>query len=229
MKRSVLVVDIGGTHVKLLMSAKEKLKFDSGPGMTPRDFVRKFHQTKTELKFATISIGFPSVVREGKIVKDPKHLGKGWVGFSFSRALKKTTRVINDAAMQALGSHIRGRMLFLGLGTGLGAALVWSNHLLPLELGDLPYRDHRKIEDWLGIDGLERLGEKAWCEEVLYCVTHLKLSFVADTVVLGGGNVKRMKQLPHGVKRGDNRNAFLGGVRLWETDRKTGKPRWRIL
>jgi len=229
MKRSVLVVDIGGTHVKLLMSAKDKSKFDSGPGMTPRDFVRKFHETTKQLKFATISIGFPSVVRNGKIVKDPKNLGKGWVGFNFSRALKKPTRVINDAAMQALGTHIRGRMLFLGLGTGLGAALVWSDNVLPLELGDLPYRDHRKIEDWLGIDGLERLGEKAWREEVLYCVTQLKLSFVADTVVLGGGNVKKMKQLPNGVKRGDNRNAFLGGVRLWEIDHKTGQPRWRIL
>ena len=211
------------------MSAKDKLKFDSGPDMTPRDFVRKFHQTTTELKFATVSIGFPSVVREGKIVKDRNISAKGWIGFNFSRALKKPTRVINDAAMQALGSHIRGRMLFLGLGTGLGAALVWSNNLLPLELGDLPYRDHRKIEDWLGIDGLERLGEKAWREEVLYCVTQLKLSFVADTVVLGGGNVKKMKQLPHGVKRGDNRNALSGGRRLWEIDRKTEQPRWRIL
>src|SRR4029077_8090309 len=114
MKPSVLVVDIGGTHVKLLMSATDKLKFDSGPGMTPRDFVRKFHETTTELEFATVSIGFPSVVRKGKIVKDPKHLGKGWVGFNFSRALKRPARVINDAAMQALGSHIRGRMLFLG-------------------------------------------------------------------------------------------------------------------
>jgi len=229
MKSSVLVVDIGGTHVKLLMSAKDKLKFDSGPGMTSRDFVRKFHETTKQLKFGAISIGFPSVVRKGKIVKDPKHLGKGWVGFNFSRALKKPTRVINDAAMQALGSHIRGRMLFLGLGTGLGAALVWSKNLLPLELGDLPYRDHRKIEDWLGINGLERLGEKAWREEVLYCVTQLKLSFVADTVVLGGGNVKKMKHLPRGVKRGDNRNAFLGGRRLWEIDRKTEIPHWRIL
>src|SRR5205085_696139 len=107
-----------------------------------RDFARKFHETTAELKFVSVSIGFPSVVREGKIVKDPKHLGKGWIGFNFSRALKRPTRVINDAAMQALGSHIRGRMLFLGLGTGLGAALVWKNNLLPLELGDLPYRDH---------------------------------------------------------------------------------------
>ena len=229
MKRNVLVVDIGGTHVKLLMSAKDKLKFDSGPEMRPRDFVRKFHETVAELKFASVSIGFPSVVREGKIVKDPKHLGKGWAGFNFSRALRRPTRVINDAAMQALGSHVRGRTLFLGLGTGLGAALVWNNNLLPLELGDLPYLDHRKIEDWLGKDGLEQLGEKAWCKEVLYCVTQLKLSFVADTVVLGGGNVKKMSRLPPGVKKGDNRNAFLGGCRLWETDRKTGEPRWRIL
>ena len=110
-----------------------------------------------------------------------------------------------------------------------GAALVWNNNLLPLELGDLPYRDHRKIEDWLGKDGLEHLGEKAWRNEVLYCVTQLKLSFVADTVVLGGGNVKKMKHLPRGVKRGDNRNAFLGGRRLWQTNRKTGESRWRIL
>src|SRR5438045_4433692 len=227
MNRNVLVVDIGGTHVKLLMSAKDKLKFDSGPDMTPRDFARKFHETTAELKFVSVSIGFPSVVREGKIVKDPKHLGKGWIGFNFSRALKRPTRVINDAAMQALGSHIRGRMLFLGLGTGLGAALVWNNNLMALELGDLPYRRHRKIEDWLGKDGLEGLGEKAWRKEVIYCVKQLKLSFVADIVMLGGGNVKKMARLPGGVKRGDNRNAFLGGCRLWETDRRSGQPRCR--
>ncbi len=229
MKRNVLVVDIGGTHVKLMMSAKKKLKFDSGPDMTPRDFVKKFHETVVDLKFDNISIGFPSVVRDGKIVKEPKHLGKGWAGFDFTRALKKATRVINDAAMQALGSHVRARMLFLGLGTGLGSALVWNNNLLPLELGDLPYRDHRKIEDFLGKDGLDRLGQRAWREEVLYCVAQLRLSFIADTVVLGGGNVKQMDRLPRGVKKGDNRNAFLGGCRLWEIDRESGKPRWRIL
>jgi polyphosphate glucokinase len=229
MKRNVLVVDIGGTHVKLMMSAGDKLKFDSGPDMAPHDFVKKFHQTTADLKFAAVSIGFPSVVRDGKIVKEPKHLSKGWIGFNFVRALKKPVRVINDAAMQALGSHVRGRMLFLGLGTGLGAALVWNNNLMPLELGDLPYREHRKIEDWLGKDGLEELGKKAWRKEVTYCVMQLKLSFVADTVVLGGGNVKKMTRLPRGVKGGDNRNAFLGGCRLWETNRRTGEPRWRIL
>jgi polyphosphate glucokinase len=229
MKRNVLVLDIGGTHVKLMTSARDKLKFDSGPNMTPHDFVKKFHETVADLKFAAISIGFPSVVRDGKIEKEPKHLSKGWIGFNFGRALKKPVRVINDAAMQALGSHVRGRMLFLGLGTGLGAALVWNNNLMPLELGDLPYREHRKIEDWLGKDGLDRLGAKAWRKEVIYCVTQLKLSLVADSVVLGGGNVKKMSRLPRGVTRGDNRNAFPGGCRLWEIDRKTGQPRWRIL
>ena len=229
MKSNILVVDIGGTHVKLMISARDKLKFDSGPEMRPRDFVKRFLETTADLEFAAVAVGFPSVVREGKIVKEPKHLGKGWRGFDFAGALKRPSRVINDAAMQALGSHVRGRMLFLGLGTGLGSALVWSNNLMPLELGDLPYRDHRKIEDWLGKDGLEQLGEKAWRKEVIYCVEQLKLSFVADTVVLGGGNVKKMKALPRGVKRGDNRNAFLGGCRLWESDPKTGQPRWRIL
>ena len=229
MTRNILVVDIGGSHVKLMISARDKLKFDSGPDMRPRDFVKRFHETTADLEFAAIAVGFPSVVRQGKIVKEPKHLGKGWLGFDFARALKRPTRVINDAAMQALGSHVRGRVLFLGLGTGLGSALVWNNNLMPLELGDLPYREHRKIEDWLGKNGLEELGEKAWRKEVIYCVKQLKLAFVADTVVVGGGNVKRMKTLPRGIKRGDNRNAFLGGCRLWENDRKTGQPRWRIL
>ena len=229
MKRNILVVDIGGTQVKLMLSPRDELKFNSGADMTPRDFVQRFHEATADLKFSTISIGFPAPVRNGKIVKDPKHLGHGWAGFSFSRVLGKPTRVINDAAMQALGSHVRGRLLFLGLGTGLGAALVWDNNVLQLELGDLPYRGHRKIEDFVGKDALERLGKKAWRAEVRYVVTQLKLSFIADVVVLGGGNVKKMTRLPKGVEKGDNRNAYLGGVRLWEIDRKTGKPRWQIL
>ena len=229
MKSSILVVDIGGSHVKIMTSPTERVKFDSGANMQPRQFVRQFKKTVRELRFDKISIGFPAPVRKGKLVHDPKHLGKGWAGFNFSRALGKPVRVINDASMQALGSHVRGRTLFLGLGTGLGAALVWENNVLPLELGDLPYRDHRKIEDWLGKPGLERLGKDAWREEVRYTVAQLRLSFIADVVVLGGGNVKKMDQLPEGVQPGDNRNAFLGGLRLWETNRKTGKPRWHIL
>ena len=162
-------------------------------------------------------------------MRDPKHLGKGWVGFDFSRALGKPVRVINDAAMQALGSYRGGRMLFLGLGTGLGSALVWKNNLLPLELGDLPYGDHDIIEEWLGIPGLKRLGEKEWKREVLYAVQQLKKSLIADYVVLGGGNAKRFKRLPEGIEPGQNENAFRGGVRLWETEPRSSKPKWRIL
>ena len=229
MKRNILVVDIGGTQVKLMLSPRDELKFDSGRDMTPHDFVQRLRKTTADLEFSTISIGFPAPVRDGKIVKDPKHLGDGWAGFNFSRLLGKPTRVINDAAMQALGSHVQGRLLFLGLGTGLGAALVWDKNVLQLELGDLPYRNHRKIEDFVGKDGLERLGKKAWRAEVRYVVAQLKLSFIADVVVLGGGNVKKMTRLPKAVEKGDNRNAYLGGVRLWEIDRKSGKPRWQIL
>ena len=191
--------------------------------------VAKIKKIVTGWKFHAISIGFPAPVRQGRIVRDPKHLGKGWVGFDFSRALGKPVRVINDAAMQALGSYRGGRMLFLGLGTGLGSALVWKNNLLPLELGDLPYGDHDIIEEWLGIPGLKRLGEKEWKREVLYAVQQLKKSLIADYVVLGGGNAKRFKRLPEGIEPGQNENAFRGGVRLWETEPRSSKPKWRIL
>jgi polyphosphate glucokinase len=228
MKRKVLVVDIGGTHVKLLMSLRDKREFESGPAMTPRDFVEKMKETTGGWKFDTISIGFPSVVREGRILKDPKHLGPGWAGFNF-RALGKPVRVINDAAMQALGSYHGRRMLFLGLGTGLGSALVWKRNLLPLELGDLPYRDRQIIEEWLGIPGLKRLGETEWKEEVLYAVAQLKRSFIADYVVLGGGNAKRFQKLPEGIEPGENENAYRGGLRLWEDEPGSRQPKWQIL
>ena len=228
MKRKVLVVDIGGTHVKLLMSLRDKREFESGPAMTPRDFVGKLKETTGGWKFDAISIGFPSVVLEGRIVKDPKHLGPGWAGFNF-KALGKPVRVINDAAMQALGSYHGRRMLFLGLGTGLGSALVWKQNLLPLELGDLPYRDRQIIEEWLGIPGLQRLGETEWKEEVLYAVAQLKRSFIADYVVLGGGNAKRFQKLPEGIEPGENENAYRGGLRLWEDEPGSRQPKWHIL
>lgn len=229
MKKRVLVVDIGGTHVKLLMSLRDKREFDSGAAMTPRDFVRKMKASTAGWKFDAISIGFPSVVRDGGIVKDPKHLGPDWTGFKFSRALGKPVRVINDAAMQALGSYHGGRMLFLGLGTGLGSALAWPKTLLPLELGDLPYREHQIIEEWLGIPGLKRLGEEEWKREVLYAIAQLKRSFIADYVVLGGGNAKRFSQLPEGIEPGDNDNAYRGGLRLWENEPRSSKAKWHIL
>src|SRR5213596_3187414 len=167
MKRRILVVDVGGTSVKLLRSRRDEREFPSGPRMGPEQFVARFAENVRGWKFDMTSIGFPAPVRKGRIVGEPKHLGKGWIGFNFSKALGKPVRVINDAAMQALGSyHGGGRMLFLGLGTGLGSALVWEKTLLPLELGDLPYDRRNIIEDYLGVPGLELLGEREWKHEV---------------------------------------------------------------
>ena len=196
--------------------------------MGPETLVTKIEENAKDWRFTSISIGFPAPVRRGRILRDPKHLGKGWAGFNFQKALKKPVQLINDAAMQALGSYNGGRMLFLGLGTGLGSALVWEKNLLPLELGDLPYRDHDIIENFLGIPGVTRLGEKNWKREVIFAVTQLKKSFIADYVVLGGGNVHRFTKLPAGVQRGRNENAFLGGLRLWDIDSRTGQKKWRV-
>lgn len=228
-KKRILVIDIGGTHVKLMISRREKRKFDSGPRMGPRQMVAKIRRIVVGWKFDAISIGFPAPVKDGRIMKNPKHLGKGWVGFDFRKALGKPVHVINDAAIQALGSYRGGRMLFLGLGTGLGSAMAWKKNLLPLELGDLPYRDGKIIEKYLGKPGLARLGERAWKLEVKHAVRQLKKSFVADYVVLGGGNAKRFKTLPEGIELGHNRNAYLGGVRLWETEPRTHKKEWRVI
>ncbi|HWN64658.1 MAG TPA: ROK family protein [Candidatus Binatus sp.] len=229
MKKKILVIDVGGTHVKLMISRTEKRKFDSGPRMTPREMVTQMKPLLTEWNFDAVSIGFPSPVRDGRILSDPKHLGKGWVGFDFEKALGKPVRIINDAAMQALGSYRGGRMLFLGLGTGLGSAMIWEKTVLPLELGDLPYRNGNIIEDYLGKPGLARLGEKTWQRDVEHAFVQLKKSLIADYVVLGGGNAKKLDELPEGVERGHNRNAFLGGTRLWQVDPRTRRLKWQIL
>ena len=222
-----LVVDIGGTHVKLMLEGAEQRRFDSGSKMQPADFTAYVKENIRDWTIDNISIGFPSVVRGRKIVKEPKHLGNGWIGFDFEKPLGKPVHVINDAAMQALGSYRGGRMLFLGLGTGLGSALALDGMLFPLELGDLPYRDRDIIENFLGIPGIERLGEDEWKREVIFAVIQLKKSFIADYVVLGGGNVHRFDQLPDGIERGKNENAFLGGLRLWETQ-AGGEKKWQI-
>jgi predicted NBD/HSP70 family sugar kinase len=229
MEKKILVIDVGGTHVKLMISRSKKRKFDSGPEVTPKEMVSQMKPFVAEWNFDAVSIGFPSPVRDGRILSDPKHLGKGWVGFNFEKALGKPVRIINDAAMQALGSYHGRRMLFLGLGTGLGSALVWGNYVLPLELGDLPYRNGNIIEDYLGKPGLARLGEKTWQRDVEHAIVQLKKSLIADCVVLGGGNAKRIEQLPEGVERGHNRNAFLGGTRLWQIDPRMHRPKWQIL
>src|SRR5438067_12974631 len=196
MKRKVLVVDVGGTYVKLLRSSRDEREFPSGPRLKPQQLIAKLKDTARGWKFDRASIGFPAPVRKGQIVKDPKHLGKGWIDFNFARALDIPVRVVNDAAMQALGSYRCGRMLFLGLGTGLGSALVWEKTLLPLELGDLPYPDGKIIENYLGIPGLALLRKKKWKHEVIYVVGQLKKAFISDCVVLGGGLVHHFTLLP---------------------------------
>ena len=226
--KKILVIDIGGTHVKLMISRSEKRKFDSGRKLSPRQLISQVKKTAEGWKYDAISIGFPAPVHKGRIMKNPKHLAPGWVGWNFTKTLGKPTRVMNDAAMQALGSYRSGRMLFLGLGTGLGSALVWPKNLLPLELGDLPY-EGSNIEAYLGKAGLERLGKKEWMRHVLFCLEQLKLSFIADYVVVGGGNAKQFDSFPEGIKAGHNRNAYAGGLRMWETDPRTARPKWNVI
>jgi predicted NBD/HSP70 family sugar kinase len=226
--KKILVIDIGGTHVKLMISRTEKRKFDSGMRLSPRQLISQVKKTAEGWKYDAISIGFPAPVHHGRIMKNPKHLAPGWVGWNFTKTLGKPTRVMNDAAMQALGSYRNGRMLFLGLGTGLGSALVWPKNLMPLELGDLPY-EGTIIEEYLGKPGLARLGKKEWMRHVLFCLKQLKLSFIADYIVLGGGNAKQFDTLPDGIEAGHNRNAYTGGLRMWETDLRTRRPKWNVI
>ena len=227
--KNILVVDIGGTNVKLMISRAEKRKFDSGPRLSPRQLVAGIKAAAADWKYDAIAIGFPAPVKEGRIVKDPKNLSKGWTGWDFRKSLGKPVRVINDAAMQALGSFHGGRMLFLGLGTGLGSAMVWPRTVLQLELSDLPYPGVTKLEDCLGKAALAEMGRKAWMREVEEVVVRMKLAFIADYVVLGGGNAKNFSKAPPGAELGHNRNAYLGGCRLWETDPATRRPKWQIL
>jgi polyphosphate glucokinase len=228
LKSKVLVIDVGGSNVKLMISRAERRKFKSGWKLTPRAMVAQVIPLVADWKFDAVSLGFPSPVRNGKIVSEPKHLGKGWVGFDFEKALRKPVRIINDAAMQALGSYHGRRMLFLGLGTGLGSALIWDSHVLSLELGDLPYRNGRIIEYYLGEAGMTRLGEKTWQRDVQHSLVQLKKALIADYVVLGGGNAKELNKIPKGIELGHNRNAFLGGVRLWQIDSRTRRRKWQI-
>jgi polyphosphate glucokinase len=214
--RHILVIDIGGTHVKLRVDSRGTIgEFASGPKMTPARMLRQIRKLTRELRYDAVAIGYPGVVVRGRIVANPHNLGQGWVGFDFARAFGKPVRVINDAAMQAIGSYQGGRMLFLGLGTGLGAALVIDGVVEPTEIGHMPYKHGRTFEEYVGERGRKRLGNRKWRKAVGEVVTDLKAAFQADYVVLGGGNAVRLKTLPRDARLGDNRNAFLGGVRLW--------------
>jgi polyphosphate glucokinase len=218
MSQTVLAVDVGGSHVKLLISEgdPERRRFESGDDLGPEEMVSKSVELAGDWAYDVVSVGIPAPVREDRVVTEPVNLGTGWVGFDLQQAFGKPTKVINDAAMQALGSYDGGTMLFLGLGTGLGSALVLGGTVQPLELAHLPFRK-ATFEDYVGERGRDRLGKKKWREAVLDTVERLRAALQVDYVVLGGGNAKHMTELPDNVRLGANENAFLGAFRLWES------------
>jgi polyphosphate glucokinase len=213
----ILVVDVGGNNIKLLVSGqKAPRKVPSSPALTAARMAVSVKKAVAGCKYDAVAIGFPGPVRDGRPAQEPVNLGRGWVRFDYARAFGKPVRLVNDAVMQALGSYRGGRMLFLGLGTGLGAALVVEGHIQPLELAHLPYRDGKTYEDFLGKRGLDRMGKKSWRRLVGEIVARLHAAFQVDEIVLGGGNVKQLKTLPPGCRLGSNAHAFVGGLRLWE-------------
>jgi len=220
---NVLAVDIGGTNVKILVSGeKEPRKFPSGPHLTPREMVAGVKKLAEGWKYEAVSIGYPGMVIHNHPVAEPRNLGRGWVGFDYREAFGKPVKIVNDAAMQALGSYKGGRMLFLGLGTGLGSTVIADGIVEPMELAHLPYRKGT-YEDYVGLRGLKKRGKKRWRQHVAKVVAQLTGALEPDDIVLGGGNVKKLKELPSGCRKGSNANAFIGGFRLWKS--KKGKIR----
>lgn len=212
----VLVIDIGGTSVKILVTGqKEPRRFPSGPNMTPRQMVAGIKKYAPDWDYDAVSIGYPGVVVDNRIAVNPENLGRGWVGYNFKAAFRCPVKIINDAAMQAFGSYRKGTMLFLGLGTGLGAAVVAEGVVLPSELGALTYLEGT-YEDYVGQRGLDRYGKKKWRAHVATVVKELATALCVNDVILGGGNVANLQKLPPGCRAGSNANAFKGGFRLWE-------------
>ncbi|HEV3315658.1 MAG TPA: ROK family protein [Candidatus Angelobacter sp.] len=217
---NVLVVDVGGTHVKVLVTGQtEPRKFLSGPKLTAARMVSGVKKLARDWKYEAVSIGYPGPVLHDRPIADPCNLGHGWVGFKFRAAFGRPVRIVNDAAMQALGSYKGGKMLFLGLGTGLGTALIVDGIVEPMELGHLPYKKGT-YESYVGAQGLKRWGKKKWRRHVADVVARLVAALQPDDVVLGGGNVKKLKELPPNTRAGDNANAFVGGFRLWDKNDK---------
>lgn len=213
----VLSIDVGGSHVKVMDSARrERRQFESGRGLSAGQMCRDVLQLTADWDYATVSIGIPAPVRNNRPVSNPPNLGAGWADFDYAAAFGKPLKIINDAAMQALGSYQGGKTLFLGLGTGLGTALITENLIVPMELAHLPYRKNRTYEDYIGEAGLQRLGKTRWCKHVARVVALLQSALLPEKVILGGGNVRHFDALPPDCLRGNNDDAFLGGFRLWE-------------
>ena len=215
----VLVIDIGGTHVKLLATGRRTVrKIPSGLDLTPRRLVKQVLAAVAGWEFDAISIGYPGPVENDRVLREPVHLGKGWVRFDFAKAFGYPVRLVNDAAMQAVGSYQGKQMLFLGLGTGLGTTLIRNGVVIPLEIAHLPYHKGKSFEDVLGDANYQRIGKAAWRKHVAVVVELMMRATVCDYVVLGGGNVRHLKTLPRGARRGGNANAFRGGYRLWKNE-----------
>ncbi len=215
---AVLTVDVGGSHVKAVLNGvDERRRFVSGDMLTAEEMVAGVLEQTDDWDYVGVSVGVPAPVKDGQVVREPVNLGTGWVGFDFEKAFGKPTKVINDAAMQALGSYEGGRMLFLGLGTGLGTTMIFDGLVAPMELGHLPYRKGT-FEDYVGEAGLERAGHKRWKKAVLDTIEKLSAALLPDYVVLGGGNARDLGELPPNCRLGQNEDAFLGGFRLWVSD-----------
>ncbi|MDP8985901.1 MAG: ROK family protein [Pseudomonadota bacterium] len=215
----VLAIDVGGSHVKMRVSnRREERQFVSGPQLTARRMVASVHELTGDWSYDAVSIGYPGVVIHGKIATEPHNLGSGWVGFDFKAAFGRPVRLINDAAMQAIGSYQGGRMLFLGLGTGLGAAMIVDGVVQAMELAHMSYKRGKTYEEYVGEHGRQRLGNKRWRHAVKDVVGKLRTGLEADYVVLGGGNPRKLKKLPQGARLGNNDFAFLGGFRMWRAN-----------
>jgi polyphosphate glucokinase len=224
-QNDILVIDVGGTHIKVLATGqKEPVKIPSGAKMTPQRMVKQVREATKDWNYSAVSIGYPAPVVHGHPLSEPYNLGSGWVGFDFRKAFGRPVKIVNDAAMQALGIYHGGRMLFLGLGTGLGSAMIVDGILEPMEIAHLPYKKGRTFEDYLGLRGLKRLGKKKWRRYVARIAEQFKNALEADYVVLGGGNARLLKTLPPGCRWGDNSTAFTGGFRLW--DEPEAKSKW---
>jgi predicted NBD/HSP70 family sugar kinase len=226
---ATLVVDIGGTNIKLWRTGEDdKVKFPSGKELTPEGMIKEIKENLDDFTFDRVSIGYPGPVVHGRPAAEPYNLGAGWVDFDFAQSFGCLVRVMNDACMQALGSYEGGKMLYLGLGTSMGTAFIQDKTIVPLALGHLKFHQGENFNHYLSRKGLDRNGPKQWREAVFDAAATLKEAFLADYVVVGGGNAKKLKDLPEGVRLGSNHNAYFGGLRMWEDAQELEAPQMDV-